>query len=146
VRAIGLGLVVLVATHGCVGSHELVDGAVDVGPPPGILAPCPDVVVGISRDCGWDRGPAALCTPGAVVEVGCAEGCGLGQCVLDSMIRVCEGDVECSNASAIAQNDDSSCGGLCSDVSFRCPPSGRITVLTGPSQAWHDYRCNVVAR
>ena len=132
----------LLLLAGCSSSHGSVDGAVSDAP--GILDPC--MSGSSNRDCGWEVVDHRSCTPGAAVEIGCGAMCGLGTCTGDPMIRVCPGEAECANATAL-DSDDDMCGMLCPLVSFTCPPGGRYTVLTG---AWAgtslDYTCDLTVR
>lgn len=108
--AAGLSLVIGIALAGCARSHTLDEGGVRR-----------------SED-------EASCVPGASTTVACGEGCGLGACTGDPVLAVCEGSVPVGSCldtgRALAQNDDS-CG-LCSQVTFTCPASGRIVVATRP--------------
>jgi hypothetical protein len=135
------------ATSGCALSHERGrDGAVDVGrPATGVLMRCASDMAGVGRDCGWDRGASFSCTPGAMIDVGCSAECGLGSCSGDAMLRLCNGETECTAASALAQSDDA-CGSLCPRAEIRCPSGGRFTVLTAPFGSERGYSCSVVVR
>lgn len=82
--------------------------------------------------------------------VGCNQGCSppIGMCAGDPMLRVCPGDVPCTDLTALASNDDS-CrpedGGptrLCSRVEFTCPSIGRYTILSGAYRAGGAYECH----
>lgn len=97
-------------------------------------------------------GGPATCTPGAAVSIGCAAGCGIGSCTGDPVLAVCEGSVPLASCldgpSSIAQVDDTSCGGLCPEVSIRCPSSGRIVVAHRAymGRSGRPYTCDWQAR
>lgn len=84
-----------------------------------------------------DVAGTVTCTPGEVIEVGCAQGCGIGSCEGDPTLRLCDGTLSPDACSALTdtsmyvQVDDSSCGGLCADARVTCPASGLVTVVPG---------------
>jgi hypothetical protein len=115
--------------------------------------PCATPEQGVHRECGWDAETVARrCAPGARVELGCDATCGepLGQCLGDPMIRVCEGSVPCSDGASLAANDDACPGEAgrnpCARVSFTCPPSGQVLVLTAPYRAGEAHTCRIAVR
>jgi len=114
--------------------------------PPGSdspLDPCAIQVLGLSRECGWRLSPAdtaVACTPGATVVAGCGCSAG-GECQGDTILRACAGGAVCSSADALASNDDV-CG-FCSQLSFRCPAQGAITVMTASYASDIDSVCQV---
>jgi hypothetical protein len=128
----------------------------DGGVPDGGLATdptlaCPGATEGVGRNCGWMvEGAPRTCTPGSRVVIGCNQGCSpaIGVCAGDPMLRVCPGNVPCSDLTAIASNDDScppADGGptrLCSRVEFTCPTIGRYTILSGSYRAGGAYECH----
>lgn len=127
------------------------DAAVDA-PPIDPTLPCAMTEQGVHRDCGWDAEPSTRsCTPGARVVIGCDPGCGapLGQCLGDPMLRVCDGTTPCSDFASLAANDDSCPGDAgrnpCARVTFTCPPSGVVRVLTAPYQAGQAYTCRAAS-
>lgn len=127
------------------------DGGADV-PPIDPTLPCAVAEQGVNRDCGWDaERDIRRCAPGARVVLGCDPGCGapLGQCLGDPMIRVCEGERPCVDAVALASNDDSCPGDAgrnpCARVTFTCPPSGVIRVLTAAYRAGEAHTCRVAS-
>jgi hypothetical protein len=106
--------------------------------PPMPVAACSSAMMGPDRDCGWRDSGVVTCTAGMMTTLGCDTTCAPpigGACTGDTMLRVCNGDLApeaCTSTVAIASNDDSGCGmSLCSRVSFMCPASGRVRVLTG---------------
>jgi len=113
------------------------DGPVTPGDP---LSQCPGVY-GPGRDCGWQIAQQSIaCTPGAAVSIGCGCTSG-GTCNGDPVLRVCDGDGACTQATALASIDDS-CG-LCPQADFVCPASGTYTVLTGAYGSGMEYTCQV---
>jgi hypothetical protein len=64
-------------------------------------------------------------------------------------VRVCEGERPCSDAAALASNDDSCPGDAarnpCARVAFTCPSSGMVRVLTAPYRAGTAYTCRLAA-
>ncbi len=130
-------------------------GAVDGGDAAVIdpTLPCATTEQGEHRDCGWDAEQGTrVCTPGAMVTVGCDPACGepLGACASDPVLRVCAGDAICADLAALGSNDDAcpvdGARNPCSRVTVTCPPSGRIRVLTGPYRAGSAYTCRVETR
>jgi hypothetical protein len=116
---------------------------------------CPSALTGVNRNCGWQvEGAARTCTPGAMVTVGCNQGCmpPLGSCAGDPMIRICPGSMPCTDLTAVTTNDDScppADGGptrLCSMAPFVCPASGRYLVMTGAYAAGGAYECHLETR
>ncbi|MFO0607091.1 MAG: lysyl oxidase family protein [Polyangiales bacterium] len=112
---------------------------------------CPGATEGLNRNCGWMvEGSPRTCTPGARVVIGCNQGCSpaIGVCAGDPMLRVCPGNIPCTDLTAIASNDDScppADGGptrLCSRVEFTCPSIGRYTILSGSFRAGGAYECH----
>lgn len=84
------------------------------------------------------RGRAAgtvSCAPGSAIRVACHEGCGVGACTGDPVLRVCDGTSSVSTCidgvGFLGEDDDSgACGtGLCSSLDVTCPSSGSITVV-----------------
>lgn len=130
----------------------------DGGAPGDLTMPCAMATTGLTRNCGWTREPAArTCTAGAMVTIGCNAGCGpaLGMCTGDSMIRVCAGDGGCTgldgDPNRLGANDDACppAGGgsnLCSQLTFRCPTSGRYTVMTAPYTSGMAFTCALAVR
>lgn len=114
-------------------------------PPPSPTNACNGSESGPDRDCGWDVEGSYRCQPNTEVTVGCDTTCSpsIGaNCSGNSMIRVCNGDLPCDNADAIATNDDSGCGAsTCSRVTFTCPQYGRYTVMTGGFRPGEPYTC-----
>lgn len=90
-------------------------------------------------------GQTFSCTPGAMVEVGCATGCGLGSCTGDPRLVVCDGASSAAGCAAsgsfVTQDDDSPCGGLCPMATFACPSSGQFTVAHRAFSAGTPYTC-----
>jgi hypothetical protein len=126
-------------------------GAADAGVSMDPTLACPGATEGVNRNCGWMvEGPARTCTPGARVTIGCNQGCSpaIGMCAGDPMLRVCPGNVACTDLTAIASNDDSCPPGdggptrLCSRVEFTCPTVGRYTILSGSFRAGGAYECH----
>lgn len=105
--------------------------------------PCASEANGLARDCGWSQGGSWFCEPGQDVTLGCntGDGCGLGQCSGDSMLRICDGHGErCLHEDRLAENDDA-CGNYCSQVTFECPESGVFSTLHGPFRTTQEYSC-----
>lgn len=127
---------------------ETSPGAVTDTCPPPLVAGCVGDE-GPRRDCGWSADPAGAraCTPGAIVTVGCNARCAPGPtaCEGDPVLRVCEGERACADSGRLVFGDDA-CGSPCPEVSFRCPDSGRYTVLTGASRPGQRHRCDVTVR
>jgi hypothetical protein len=102
-----------------------------------------------NRECGWDLAGEHECTAGQKVHVGCSQGCDLGSCTGDPMLRVCDAarpDGNCSYPGAIAFDDDS-CGSQCPTAAFvTCPDSGRLVVYTAPFSPGAAYTCEVALR
>lgn len=144
----GLAIALACALSACALSHEVPhDSHIDAPGADRVLSPCAGGgSAGTGRDCGWQAGGAFACRPGATIQVGCADGCGLGSCTGDAMLRVCDTS-PCLAVSALAFDDDSGCGGLCSFIDgMRCPDSGEIFVLTAPFSEGTPYHCAVVFR
>lgn len=118
------------------------------------LRPCAMPDNSLARQCGWVNSGSYTCVPGAMTRAGCSVLCGLGSCSGDTILRVCPGNTPCSARDSLASNNDSSCsprlcaagGDCCSDTEFVCPPSGRVTVLTGARAAGAMAQCNVGVR
>jgi hypothetical protein len=96
------------------------------------------LTAGCRRDSSYET-----CTPGNSYLVGCSRNVGL-ECSGDPTITVCTDDItpsQCLNSvpERIAFNDDSG-GTLCSEVTFVCPSSGRVSVNAEPF-ASRSYRC-----
>ncbi len=117
----------------------------DLPPPPTIPTdPCASPTSGENRNCGWENAGTFTCFTGTTVTLGCAQECGPGFHVADTVLRVCAGDASCSAATAIASNDDAP--GECNEslgsiVSFACPALGRYTVLRGPFRSGEAFAC-----
>jgi hypothetical protein len=145
----GTGLALGLVLSACALSHEVPRDVGDLDARGGarVLTPCPGIgEAGTGRDCGWQIGGSFACRPGSTIRVGCAEGCGLGSCSGDTMLRVCD-TAPCSASFALAFDDDSGCGGLCSFIDgMRCPDSGEVFVLTAPFSDGAPYRCVPVVR
>ena len=127
------------------------DGGADGGVSMDPTLACPSAVEGVNRNCGWMvEGMPRTCTPGSRVVIGCNQGCSpaIGMCAGDPMLRVCPGNVPCTDLTAIAGNDDScppADGGptrLCSRVEFTCPTAGRYTIMSGAFRAGGAYECH----
>lgn len=128
------------------------DGATGID----ISAPCATPTSGINRDCDFTRSFEGTCVAGASVEVGCSSACGLGSCVGDTIMRVCEAALgsNCTIENDLETNDDSGCGlgpcggtgDCCSRVTFTCPPTGAYTVWTGAYDGVSATSCIVAAR
>lgn len=107
--------------------------------PVDVTAPCAGSRQGPDRDCGWTREGLHTCAPGAMVTASCSSACGLGLCVGDTVLRICETDdpVQCGARQALAVNDESGCSedDACSRVTFACPAGGSFVALTG---AWES--------
>ena len=57
------------------------------------------------------------------------------------MLRICDGTgTACTNTEAVAQNDNA-CGSSCPYLTFLCPASGQISVLTAPHTDGSPYLC-----
>lgn len=108
--------------------------------------------------CEWDVRNAPhrpdgseTCSPGQRIVVGCAEGCGLGACAAETILRVCEGNTtpeQCAldSASYLAEDGDASCDSNCPQVAVTCPGTGEITVVT---RGWGEddpYACDWAVR
>ena len=84
-----------------------------------------------------DGARTVSCTPGELVEIGCASSCGIGSCSGDARLRFCDGTLsagDCahqSDSTMFVDIDDSTCGGLCPFGRVTCPASGSITVVPG---------------
>jgi hypothetical protein len=108
---------------------------------------CLGTVIGVNRECGWHAAMSGTCRPGAPVSAGCGAECGLGTAQGDPMLRVCDGDGPCPWP-GLGNSDD------CTPspdvhgarVNFLCPPSGRFTVLSGPSASGDTAVCDVEVR
>ncbi len=110
---------------------------------PDPTSPCTAGEQGTDRDCGWEPLPARTCTPGEEVSVGCnaSDGCALGSCEGDTMLRICAGHNDnCTAERRIAGNDDA-CDSLCSRVVFTCPEDGVYTPLTAPFRSTREATC-----
>lgn len=96
---------------------------------------CATTTYGLYRNCGWTQHSAGTCTPGTTFTVGAngSQGCGLGSCSGDMMLRVCEGRYGCDYGSSryVGGNDDS-CGTYCPLATLTCPASGKYTVMSAP--------------
>jgi hypothetical protein len=123
------------------------DGGVSTDP---TLA-CASATEGLNRNCGWMvEGEPRSCTPGSRVVIGCNQGCSppIGLCSGDPMLRVCPGNVPCTDLTALASNDDSCPPGdggptrLCSRVEFTCPSIGRYTLMSSAFRAGSAYECH----
>jgi hypothetical protein len=105
--------------------------------------------------CEWDmvRAPhredgMEVCSPGQRIAVGCAQGCGLGECAAQSLLRVCDGNTTpeaCRAATSssmwLAEESGSSCDSECAQAILNCPGSGAITVVTFTGDD-RPYACN----
>lgn len=112
---------------------------------------------GVPRACGLQlAGGARTCTPGAMVTVGCNQGCNppLGTCAGDTVLQVCPGNATTPCSTSISYSDDtasaSNCasmvGGVstayCSSTTFMCPAEGSYTVWVGSySDSRPAYAC-----
>jgi hypothetical protein len=123
-------------------------GGADVATP---TEPCPEgysthATDGLNRECGWDAAGTFDCAPGEDVHVACSQGCELGACTGDAMLRVCDAsraDGNCSYPAAIGFDDDS-CQTQCPTAAFtRCPDSGKLAVFTAPFSIGEAYSCTV---
>lgn len=97
--------------------------------------------------CRPERGVALEeCVPGETLIVACAEGCGLGSCSGDPVLRVCDGALGTSacrasmDRSEYLEVDDTSCGGLCPRVRVTCPASGSVAITT---RGYANPRCDL---
>jgi hypothetical protein len=112
-------------------------------PDPDPTTACTGTETGAWRNCGFTpEATARTCTPGEELYVGCGMACGLGTCVDDPVLRVCEGDGACGARAALASDDDS-CGNYCPRARITCPASGTFTVLTGNFDPAVAYTCEV---
>jgi len=108
-------------------------------------AVCVGLGYGVGRDCGWTLAEARDCSAGATLEAGCGSACGLGLCMGDPMLRVCDGDAACLARNALAWNDND-CDLDCPIASFTCPDSGRISLWTAAALDGIPYECPVTVR
>lgn len=112
-------------------------------PDPNPTTPCTGSETGAWRNCGYTREAGTrTCTPGEDLYAACGAACGLGTCVDDPILRICEGDGPCGARDALATDDDS-CGDYCPRARFTCPASGIVTVLTGDFNPSVSYTCDV---
>lgn len=95
-------------------------------------------------------GGVEACVPGETLQVGCALGCGLGECAGDPRLRVCEGSLgvgaceDGASGAVLEDVDDSACGRLCPFASVQCPASGSIAVVTTGSCDWDVAHLGIV--
>jgi hypothetical protein len=136
------------------------DGGVVDGGPVDPTAACRMGEFGSSRDCGWESEGTRSCSPGDLVEVGCADGLNpidggasdagdaaaclpwVGHSAEDPVLRVCEGSEPCLHGRPgwLGDSDDT-CGDYGPIVTFPCPPGGAYDVLTGAHQSGATYVC-----
>lgn len=149
---------------GCGSTSTQTDaGTQDTGIGPDGAAPLPFCSDhGVPRACGLRlAGGARTCAPGAMVTVGCNQGCAppLGTCAGDTVLQVCPGNATAPCATAVGYNDDSpssahcatSAGGVstlfCSSTTFACPSDGSFTVWVGSySETRPAFACVIGVR
>ena len=131
----------------CCGDETCETCAEDCGAcaaPDTVLGPCSSSdVAGITRDCGWTYAGDQPCSPGEPITIACHEEapCNLGSCQGDAMLRVCDGTANgCTASEALAQNDNA-CGTDCPYLTFVCPASGQLSVLTAPHVDGEPAQC-----
>ena len=107
------------------------------------LAPCsPGDPFGFpGRECGWTVAASESCVPGERLSVGC-----LG-CEGDPILRICEGDTACTDASpeVIGRSNAHVDGGLdllpCPLAGFTCPADGTYTTLVSNFDFNQPFAC-----
>jgi hypothetical protein len=111
----------------------------------------PWLLAGLALAAGCRRGgrgdAVESCVPGETLVVACAAGCGLGSCIGDPVLRVCDGTLGTegcrseTDSTMFVSVDDTACGGLCPRLRVTCPPSGTVAVTHRPLGSG-DYECN----
>lgn len=112
---------------------------------PNPTADCVQNSRGVDRNCGWQDVGSFVCEAGEPVALGCSagDGCELGSCEGDTVLRVCDGHGNhCLSSERAATNDDS-CNSLCSYIRLQCPDSGVFTVLDGAYRSENEYTCTL---
>ena len=109
-----------------------------------VLGACSDASAeGITRNCGWTYSGDQPCVPGETITIACHQEspCNLGSCQGDAMLRICDGgNTACTANEALAQNDNA-CGTACPYLTFVCPASGQLSVLTAPHKNGEEAQC-----
>ena len=107
--------------------------------------PCVQEARGVDRNCSWTAAGSFVCEPGGPLALGCnaGDGCGLGSCEGDTILRVCDGhENRCLSSERIGTNDDA-CNSLCSYTRMQCPDSGVFTTMDGAYRSEQDVVCNL---
>ena len=108
-----------------------------VGPMRALLhSALPFAIALLVAGCRANLGAPAVeaCEPGEVLVIGCAEGCGIGACEGDPVLRICDGSLgvsACGRAEGgmdYVEVDDTDCGRLCPRIRVTCPVSGSVVV------------------
>ncbi|NVJ02495.1 hypothetical protein HV824_30855 [Myxococcus sp. AM009] len=103
-----------------------------------MFLPCASGEAGLQAECGWLGEHVGACTPGEKVTVAAGaphpETCTgrLGRIFGDRVLRVCEDPRGCAWEDRLADTLDNPCGGIEPSVDFKCPASGRYSIMSAP--------------
>ncbi|QDE93490.1 hypothetical protein BHS06_33400 [Myxococcus xanthus] len=103
-----------------------------------MFLPCASGEADLHAECGWLGENVGTCNPGDKVTVAAgaphpATCTGqLGRIFGDRVLRVCEDPRGCAWEDRLADTLSNPCGGIEPSVEFKCPASGRYSVMSAP--------------